>query len=109
MKHISMYHGLVDDMSRSVRMLDHVEWLPRDKKAVVLTYLKEREFWAIRCALIHDYVANCDTADTIFLFTDGEYEWDSQEIYHFEKYDIALDAQFVRKVLRQTEEKEQKR
>lgn len=106
MKFITNYRELGEPTGDS--LLNHRERLSKEKKTTILTYLKTGNRYAICCSLIYDYVTDEQTADTIYAFTDGEYKWDSEEIYHFEKYDIALDAQFVRKVLRQAEEKEQK-
>ena len=36
---------------------------------------------------------------TVRLYTDGEYSWTSEEIYHFEKYNLELNEDFVKKVI----------
>ena len=97
MKFITNYSELNERSEKS--LLDHIEKLPKDRKEKIVAYLKAGTPRGIRCAGIYDFVADEPTCDTIHVFTDGEYRWDSQEIYHFEKYDIALNEQFIKKVL----------
>lgn len=80
-------------------LLDHLSTNAIEGKAKVLRYLKDGLNDGVRCSGIFDYVKGESTMDTIHLFTDGEYYWDSEEIYHFEKYNIPLDEQFLKKVL----------
>ena len=70
-----------------------------ENKDLLLAYLKNGYDDGVRCSNIYDYVKNVRTSETVRLYTDGEYFWDSEEIYHFEKYDIKLDATFVHKVM----------
>jgi hypothetical protein len=35
----------------------------------------------------------------INLYTDGIYEWDDEEIYHFEHYNMKLDDEFIKHIL----------
>lgn len=68
------------------------------KKNQILEYLKKGNEIALRCASIYDYVKNEPLiGETIKLFTDGEWYWDSAEIYHFEKYNIELNKEFLKK------------
>ena len=99
MKGIANYMELHRKSDKS--LLDHRRPLPKDQKEKVLRYLKARRPWGIRCSLIYDYVKKCQTVASIYGYTDGEYDWDSEDIYHFRNYDIELDAEFVNKVLSQ--------
>lgn len=102
MKFITHYLELNERSNES--LLDHRKPLPKDRKEKVLRYLKTGKPCGIRCAGIYDYVAGDETFITIYAFTDGEYRWCSDETYHFEKYDIELDAEFISKVLSSSSE-----
>ena len=80
-------------------MLDHISDQPIEGKEKVLRYLKNAEEDGVRCAGIYDHVEKESTMKTIHLYTDGEYYWTSEEIYHFEKYNIPLNKRFLQKVL----------
>ena len=71
---------------------------PIDNKQKILSYLKAGEDDGVRCSSVHDYVTDEYTGSTIHLYTDGEYFWDDEEIYHFEKYNIPLTNDFLQKV-----------
>ena len=80
-------------------MLDHCSQTPMSGKALVLQYLRSGDDDGVRCSSIHDRIIG----DTTFLdcscYTDGEYTWDDEDIYHFEKYNIELEPEFLKKVL----------
>lgn len=97
MKFITNYKELNGDSNES--LLDHIAKAPIEGKEKVLSYLRNGKTRGVRCSGIFDYVADDPKFDTIHLFTDGEYFWDSEEIYHFEKYNLSLNAKFVEKVL----------
>ena len=97
MKNLANYIELHGSSNKS--LLDHRKPLPQDQKEKVLRYLKTGRPCGIRCSLIYDYVERYQTVTSIYGYTDGEYGWDSEDIYHFRKYDIELDAEFISKVL----------
>lgn len=97
MKFITNYKELNGDTSETI--LDHIAKTPIDSKEKVLDYLKNGKHRGVRCSGVYDYVEDAPQFDTIHLFTDGEYFWDSEEIYHFEKYNMELDQGFIKKVL----------
>lgn len=66
-------------------------------KRTVLSYL--RSFEAV--AWSGPYVRDWRTGETVKLpemaaYTDGRWYWDSSDIYHFEKYDVRLNPEFLR-------------
>lgn len=79
--------------------LDHVAPLNPADKEKVLKYIKSFKPDAIRCSLIKDYFSGEQTPLSIYVYSDGEYDWADDEIYHFEKYDIELNANFLKKIL----------
>lgn len=68
-------------------------------KETVLKYLKSGKDDGIRCSSLFDYFKNELTPEAVYHYTDGEYYWDSEEIYHFEKYNIKLNPAFIEHVL----------
>ena len=98
MKFITDYKEFDGDQDRS--LLDHLSEDAIKDKDKILNYLKNGMDDGVRCSGIHDFVKDEPMLDTVRLFTDGEYYWDSEEIYHFEKYNIALNSDFVQKALR---------
>jgi hypothetical protein len=97
MKFITDYKEFDGDSGKSV--LAHISTSAIDNKDKVLSYLKNGKDDGVRCSGVYDYVKDEPNLDTVRLFTDGEYFWDSEEIYHFEKYNMALNGDFIHKVL----------
>ena len=69
------------------------------QKSQILSYLKSFEPDCAAGMLLVDEVSGKETALSVEGFEDGIYYWDSREIYHFEKYDMELDKDFIRHVL----------
>ena len=100
MKYITDYKELHGN--ENVSLLNHISEQAIDGKRKVLLYLKNGNDDGVRCSGVYDYVKAEPQFDTIHLFTDGEYYWDSEEIYHFEKYNLELNPDFVEKALKTT-------
>lgn len=96
MKFITDYKELGGNQNAS--LLDYLEKEPIDNKEKILDYLKTGKDNGIRCSVVYDYVKDESMSETIKLFTDGEFNWDSEEIYHFEKYNLRLNEDFIKKV-----------
>ena len=63
------------------------------EKQKLLQYMRSFEFFAV-AGLIYDCVkGNCLREENLG-YTDGEYSWSSQDIYHIEQYDAAVTAAF---------------
>ena len=74
------------------------------EKNTVLNYLKERgeEYAVLTCGAM-DYISDKPlNGISVKSFTDGNYLWSNEEIYHFEKYDLKLNDDFIQYVLEQT-------
>ena len=50
-----------------------------------------------------DYIKDKDLNLPVYVFTDGEYKWNSEEAYHFVTYNMELKTDFIAKVLRHDE------
>lgn len=97
MKYIERYKELGFDVSESLK--DNISKTPISEKERILQFLKTGTYNGVRCSSIYDYVKNEPTFKDINLYTDGIYEWDDEEIYHFEHYNIKLDDDFIEHVL----------
>lgn len=68
----------------------------------ILNYFKQHNaVHAVITCLATDYVTNKTLTNNIECFDDGMYYWTSEEIYHFEKYDLKLNDDFINHVLSQ--------
>lgn len=96
MKFITNYKELRSKGTEN--LCDHIKKEPNKNKNAILDYLTNGMDDGVRCASIYDYVKDEPLlGETIKLFTDGEWYWDSAEIYHFEKYYIELNKDFLKK------------
>lgn len=74
--------------------------LPIDKKKQILQYLKSITTPnAFTSQPVIDKLTNKETKKIDNAFTDGEYVWYASEVYHFEKYDLKLNDDFIEYVL----------
>ena len=71
-----------------------------NEKEIILRYFKlhNSETAIIICAST-DYISGEKLSDSVTRFNDGEYCWTSEEIYHFEKYDLKLNDDVIRYIL----------
>ena len=70
------------------------------QKEIILSYLKNGEDNGVCCSSVYDYIEDYSTGDTIHRYKDDDYEWDDREIYHFEKYNIRLNDDFIKHILK---------
>ncbi len=84
-------------------IIEMINESPVDRKDDILKYMKSGKDDGVRCSSIYDFVLGCSTGDTIHCYKDDEFEWDDTEIYHFEKYNILLDPQFINKALKSSQ------
>lgn len=98
MKYITDYKEFDGNPNRSI--LNYMSSTCIDKKDAILLYLCNGADDGVRCSSVRDYVTETLLPETTRLFTDGEYFWDSEEIYHFKEYNIPLNEDFILKVLK---------
>lgn len=60
-------------------------------KKKVIEYLKSAKVVAAAAGHVYDHVVDDYSREALLAYEDGQYEWTSEEIYHFEKYDEPLD------------------
>jgi len=78
-------------------LVDNISTNEIKGKETVLQYLKSGSDAGVRCSAVYDFVEKASTGKTIHCYTDGEFEWDDLEIYHFENYNLRLEDEFYRK------------
>lgn len=92
-------------ISSGIRQLSKTEFLKRctddaiDSKDKVLAYMKSFEPEYCSTAYVDDIVTGAETGIDELGFFDGEYTWYSHWIYHFEKYNLKLNDDFIAHVL----------
>lgn len=72
---------------------------PEDKKRII-EYMKNANVCSAG-GYVNDLVKNKETKIEGVGFDDGQYSWDSQDIYHIEEYNGSVSADFLRHVLKQ--------
>jgi len=88
------------DSEENAKLIDNISTNEIEGKGTVLQYLKNGSDAGVRCSAVYDFVERASTGKTIHCYTDGEFEWDDSEIYHFENYNLRLEDEFIEKVLR---------
>lgn len=71
---------------------------PEDKHKI-LTYLKSFPADCAAGMSLVDEITGETLESGVEGYEDGQFYWDSREIYHYEKYNIKLDEEFVQYVL----------
>lgn len=75
------------------------EILTADDKLTLLNHLKKQGVPSIAGGLVKDMVLGIEIDLPEVVFDDGEFEWYTSTMYHFEKYDMKLAEEFVEHVL----------
>ena len=69
------------------------------RKNDILSYLKNAPVVAATSALVTDYITKKQIYKANNAHSDGVYQWYEDEIYHFEKYNLMLNDEFIQHVL----------
>ena len=73
-------------------------YTPNEKERL-LKYMKSFDAIAAAPESVYDVTDNHNTFLESKAYSDGLYCWETQDIYHLEKYDLALPKDFLRHVL----------
>lgn len=65
----------------------------------IVKYLKDSEVIAATGAHFIDEITNEETNIELLAYSDGEYTWDSRDIYYYENYGMPLNTDFVMAVV----------
>lgn len=68
-------------------------------KSEIVNYLKSFNSDCVSAGRVFDSVIDEYTDITDEAFDDGEFCWSSTDIYYFDKYDIKLNSDFIKKVI----------
>lgn len=81
-------------------IVDMVGGNPHKSKDKILQYLKNGKKGAMAAGRAYDIIGNKPIQGEFCCYNDGEYVWRSDTIYYFEKYNLALDSDFVKHILK---------
>lgn len=97
--------GILDfdiDSLTAGTLSEHCTIHPINGKSGIISYMKSgRKEW-FTTDYVEDIVTGQETDIPDTGFTDGEYLWYAAEIYHFEKYNLKLNDNFIAHVLNKT-------
>lgn len=79
---------------------DLIQDEPIAQKNKVLEYLKNGKVEAYAPGRLKDIISGEKIEGDICCYTDGIYEWRSDTIYYFDKYNLKLEDQFILHVLK---------
>ena len=69
-------------------------------KTEVLTYMKTSKFYVASApSITKDLLGGGNIPNSSDVYSDGEYSWTTDDIYYFEKYNVSLDDEFIKKVI----------
>lgn len=68
---------------------------PHPLKEKILKYLKSFKYSWVSSQRVIDKKENRPTDIAYMFYNDGKFEWSSSEIYHFEKYNLILNSDFI--------------
>ena len=81
-------------------MRELIQSAPCSKKEEILRHLKNGKEIAIAAGRARDIFTGKEIPGSLFAYSDGVFEWRSDEIYYFEKYNIKLEDEFIAHVLK---------
>ena len=67
------------------------------EKSKLLAYMKSFEPYSV-AGLVCDCISGENLSDENLGYTDGEFLWCSQDIYHIEKYNARVSTEFLEKI-----------
>ncbi|MBQ2942642.1 MAG: hypothetical protein IJD97_10475 [Clostridia bacterium] len=79
---------------------DLIREKPIEHKAKILEYLRNGKIEAYAPGRVKDIISGQYIDCDLCCYTDGKYEWRSDTIYYFDKYNLKLDDGFILYVLR---------
>lgn len=72
---------------------------PIKEKEIILAYLKKWDTGIRALKYLRDEITGEFTNEDFAYYCDGKYDWCTDVIYHFEKYNIKLEDDFIKYVL----------
>ena len=87
-------------VDKQLSLLDNLNYKTSRKDEIVGYLRNKKEFYdGVRCSTLKDLVKKENTHLPTYAYFDGVYFWTDEDTYHFEKYDMRLNDEFVNHVL----------
>lgn len=76
---------------------------PIKNKSLILKFFKSFKPIAVMAHGTTDYIKNIsNTNESVSLFNSDEWFWTNEMVYHFEKYNLKLNEDFIKYVLKRS-------
>lgn len=85
----------IDDVSPE-ELKKYCSEMPLMQKQKIVSYLKNAPLMAFTSAPVRDVFTGENVRDADNARSDGTYQWYESEIYHFEKYNLKLNDDFIK-------------
>lgn len=69
------------------------------EKQHILNYLRKASKYAYTSAPVRDAFTKTELSIINDMYSDGEYYWAETEIYHFDRYNLQLNPEFIEYVI----------
>lgn len=83
----------IDDFNNSISENPH------SQKSIILEYMRKFDPCAFTSAPVYDKLTGEMVFDANNAHSDGTFTWYESEIYHFEKYNLKLNDDFIQHIL----------
>ncbi len=101
MKCISNYREMTEnEKDRPIRELIEYDYPDETKKLISEHFEQYHEVDVCLACFAVDRIKGENLKSSILVYTDGVYRWTNEEIYHFEKYGLRLNDDFISYVLK---------
>lgn len=86
-----------DDKYPSI--MDFIKDTEPSKKDEVIKYFDKSKISSVSTSYVYDEIGKVQTSIPLVMKTDGEYAWRSDLEYYYNKYNIDLPQEFIKKVI----------
>lgn len=86
-----------DDKYPSI--MDFIKDTEPSKKDEIIKYFDKSTISSVSTSYVYDEIGKVQTSIPLVMKTDGEYAWRSDLEYYYNKYNIGLPQEFIKKVI----------
>lgn len=86
-----------DDKYPSI--MDFIKDTEPTKKDKIVDYFNKSKISSVSTSYVYDEIGKVQTSIPLVMKTDGEYAWRSDLEYYYNKYNIGLPQEFIKKVI----------
>lgn len=86
-----------DDKYPSI--MDFIKDTEPSKKDEIIKYFDKSKISSVSTSYVYDEIGKVQTSIPLVMKTDGEYAWRSDLEYYYNKYNIGLPQEFIKKVI----------